>query len=59
MKIGFKVKMMKLERKSSYLSLLRLNIDLSEKLNPEEKKAFHKYIDKIEKKAFHKYNVDK
>ena len=47
-KLGFKVRMMKPGKKYTYLTLLRLNTILDEKLSSDEKKAFTKYIDKIE-----------
>ena len=48
-KLGFKVRMVKPEKRYMYLTLLRLNIILDEKLSSYEKKAFIKYIDQIEK----------
>lgn len=47
-KLGFKVRMMGPKHRKFYLELTRFNIDVSEDLMSEEKKAFHKFIDKIE-----------
>lgn len=47
-KLGFKVRMMGPKHGKLYLKLTRFNTNLSKDLTLEEKKAFHKFIDKIE-----------
>lgn len=46
--IALKARMMNPENRALYLTILRLNTDLSEIMTPEDKKTFHKFLNKIE-----------
>ena len=47
-KLAFKIRTMSQEKRCLYLASMRVEIDLSLEMTINEKKALHKYLNKIE-----------